>query len=300
MTVPVANAQKGEFYLQEPDTREALDGTSEGVSEAAPSSNERPSGGQDAQEHGDPLSELRRLSGPGLMNSDPAFARSLMHNQADIAAAGSAANSNQAPAERMGSGGDVVTVPMKRAGSALARDKSGRFIGKSTPAAKTMSKAAGPGGWFRRGCIDPDDPLEQDLMASQAHLFDDAPVRIWADSLNQEGSGEVLSPADRMHASSPTQLHHPHARSALSDAERLAELQQLRSRLASLEHSLLAARLQTLCVMCKAAARSTVARPCGHVLYCVPCMAARVAASGICPECMSPILQTEAVILVSP
>lgn len=131
------------------------------------------------------MNEVRRLIGAGVMNSESAFARSMMQNQADVAAVGSAANSDQAPAEGVGSGGDVVTVPMKRAGSALARDKSGRFVGKGMPAMEPVSKAAGPGGLFRRGCIDPDDPLEQDLMISQAHLFDDAPMRIQADSLNQ-------------------------------------------------------------------------------------------------------------------
>lgn len=195
VTVPVVIEQKGDSCLQEPDTREALDGTSEGISEAAPSSNERPSETQDAQEQGDPLNELRRLSGAGVKNSDSAFVRSLMHDQADAAAAGRAAKSCQAPAEGMGSGGDVLTVPLKRAGSALARDKSGRFIGKSTPAMETVSKAAGPGDLFRRGCIDPDDPLEQDLMISQAHLFDDAPMRNRADSLNQ-----VPSPPHSFHA----------------------------------------------------------------------------------------------------
>ncbi|KAK9909130.1 hypothetical protein WJX75_007589 [Coccomyxa subellipsoidea] len=156
--------------------------------------------------------------------------------------------------------------------------------------------------------MDPEDPLEQDLMASQAHLFDDAPMHGPAESLNpqvsqntakQEGtaSGEVLSPAARMHASSQQPAR---VRSTLSDTDCLSELKQLWTKVASLEQSLLAARLQTLCIMCKAAARNTVARPCGHVLYCAPCMAARVAASGICPECTSPIAETQAVILVSP
>ena len=159
-----------------------------------PCSNERPPEGQNAQQQEDLSTELRRLSGAGVMNSDSAFARSSVQNQAEAVAEGSAANSNQAAAEEVGSGGDVVTVPMKRAGSALARDKSGRFIGKCTPAMETVSKAAGPEGLFRRGCFDPDDPLEQDLMISQAHLFDDAPKRTRAESLNQ-----VLSPPHISH-----------------------------------------------------------------------------------------------------
>lgn len=140
------------------------------------------------------MEQVRRLSGAGVLNCDTAFARALLPKQADAAVVGSVANSYQDSAEERGSGGEAAAVPMKRTASSLARDKSGRFIGKGTPAAK---KDAGPRNSmdsFRRGSIDPNDPLEQDLMVSQAHLFDDAlTMRRPVDSPKQQvGCGNFI------------------------------------------------------------------------------------------------------------
>ena len=176
------------MFLQEGGAQDAL-GT---LWEDPENSSEAVANKLDADPHfpEEPLDHLRRLSGAGVLDPGSAFARALVQKHAEIAAAGSA---NQVLAEDKGSGGRAVTEPMKRAGSALARDRSGRFIGKSKPADKVESSGAGPSPPARRGNIDPDDPLEQDLMVSQAHLFDDAPVRGPAESLNAQVTSHVRS-----------------------------------------------------------------------------------------------------------
>ena len=98
--------------------------------------------------------------------------------------------------DKASAGGQVVAEPLKRAGSALARDRSGRFVGKSKPAARIEDRGARPGAPSRRGTMDPEDPLEQDLMASQAHLFDDAPMHGPAESLNPQVNCSLSSVPD--------------------------------------------------------------------------------------------------------
>lgn len=182
-------------FVNTSDTQNAMLQDPGNTSEAA--QNKIQSVMQSPEEQGDPLDQLRRLSGAGVFDSGSAFACALVQRHADLPTAGSAANSNQNAAEdKASAGGQLVAEPLKRAGSALARDRSGRFVGKSKPAASIEDRGARPGAPSRRGTMDPEDPLEQDLMASQAHLFDDALMHGPAESLNPQVNCSISSVPD--------------------------------------------------------------------------------------------------------